>query len=87
MRILKEHVPGKVPDAVSLRNVRSSRPTGFMPTDFERSNCSASSPARRKIAMRSTASVRDSRSITEESSAFKSVSELSSRPNSISVRR
>jgi hypothetical protein len=68
------------------RNDRSRPVTCAIPNDFDSSK-REESLLPRKIAMRSTSSVRASRSTSDESILSRSVSELSSRPNSISVRR
>ena len=82
----RKRCPASVSGRGALRKFRSRPPVWVMPNDLASTNCGGS-PAERKIAMRSTSRVRDRRSTTELSIMSRSVSELSSRPNSIRVLR
>src|SRR3981081_1433368 len=71
----------------ALKKVKSSLFGAVRPEYLESTKGLASSPVPRKIATRSTAKVRERRSMTDDNIAFKSGSELRSRPNSSKVRR
>ena len=88
MGVVEEQMPAAIFRTVTFRKLKIEVACVVDAEGFRQrrtlGDCSSSA---RKIAMRSTSSVRDKRSTTELSMCSRSVSELSSRPNSISVRR